>query len=192
MATDSWRKGDLLRCHKSALDPNSLQHIQEHANGTGQKINLGAAMLANLAPVAEMLTVVSYYIVATLSQPRAGANDYIRTARCAVRSTSNSYGAATTKLTYRDLLNQSFWIADAACVMNHTAFPNVNSMVAVAGAANNELSSGSGFHGLDAKLSRVFEALGRSLFHVMLSKPYLRRTGVRRANRDSWGKRNLP
>jgi hypothetical protein len=62
---------------KAALDPNSLQHIQEHANRTRQKINLGAAMLAKLTPVAEMFTVVSYHIIAPLSQPRAGAKNHI-------------------------------------------------------------------------------------------------------------------
>jgi hypothetical protein len=71
--------------------------------------------------------------------------------------TSNSYGAATTELNYRDLLNQSFWIADAAYVMNYTAVPDVNSMVAVTDAANNELSSGSKFHGLDGQISRRLE-----------------------------------
>jgi hypothetical protein len=80
MATDSWRKGDVWRSRQSALDPNSLQHIQEHANRTGQKLYLGAAMLAALTPVAEMLTVVSYHIVAPLSQARAGSKNYIVTA----------------------------------------------------------------------------------------------------------------
>jgi len=61
-------------------DPNSLQHLQELANRPGQKINLGAPMLATLTPVAEMLTVVSYHIIALLSQPRAGAKNYIQTA----------------------------------------------------------------------------------------------------------------
>jgi hypothetical protein len=37
-------------------------------------------MLAKLTPVAEMLTVVSYHIIALLSQPRAGAKNCIDTA----------------------------------------------------------------------------------------------------------------
>jgi len=57
-----------------------LQHIQENANRTGQKINLETSMLAKLTPVAEMLTVVSYHIIPLLSQPRAGAKNYIQTA----------------------------------------------------------------------------------------------------------------
>jgi len=57
-----------------------LYHIQEHENRAGQQINLGAAMFAKLTPIAEMLTVVSYHIIAPLSQPRAGAKNYILTA----------------------------------------------------------------------------------------------------------------
>jgi hypothetical protein len=37
-------------------------------------------MLAKLTPVAEMLAVVSYHIIAPLSQPRAGAKNHILTA----------------------------------------------------------------------------------------------------------------
>src|SRR5882762_8733241 len=37
--------------------------------------------------------------------------------------------------------------------MNYTAAPDVNSMVAVTGAANNELSSGGKFHRLEGQIS---------------------------------------
>jgi hypothetical protein len=39
--------------------------------------------------------------------------------------------------------------------MNYTAVPDVDSMVTITGAADNELSSGSKFHGLDGRISSI-------------------------------------
>jgi len=111
-------------------------------------------MFARLTPVAEVLTVVPYHIVAPLSEPRAGAENYAVSAE-SVRLTSNLHGAATTKLTDRDLLNQSAWIAEPPCVVNYTAATDVDSMVAVASAGNHELRSHSKFHGLHGQTGGI-------------------------------------